>query len=216
MKAELIPTFAHDLRASLRAIMVATQRAQRQRGELSEETRTRLDEIVAAARRQEDLIAAFVEYDQASLAGDSPLDLGLVIQNAAMKIDSFRQCCNGLITVNSGVPKVRVPSGLSRVIEKVLHNGLKFQPAGGQPVVHVKTAQPAGDVIAIVIEDNGIGIEPAYREVILEPFKRLHSSADYPGNGLGLATCRRLLDSIGGTLCIDDAGVTITVAIAAN
>lgn len=210
MKTELILTFAHDLRSCLRSIVVATQRIEREPEELSVASRARLDEVLAAAKRQEDLIASVVEYDQANLAGDPPLALRLVIQTACMKVDAYRQARGGVITFDSqAIPKVPVASGLSRVIEKILHNGLKFQPAGKHPLVRVEASENDVGGIAITVHDNGIGIEPAYRQSVLEPFKRLNPATEFPGSGLGLAICQRLVESIGGNLRIDDGGVII-------
>ena len=138
--SRLIASFAHDLRASLRSIMMNVQRLQRRPPEeLTPETQARLDEILAAARRQEELIASVVEFDQAQYPGmgaDSPLPLRIVIQTACMKVDALRQAKKGSISFDSAaVPVVLVPSLLSRAIEKVLDNSLKFNPAGQTPQV---------------------------------------------------------------------------------
>ena len=204
----LISTFAHDLRAPLRSMMMTVQRIQRSQEALSAETQTKLDEILKAARRQEELISSVVEYDQAQnpgLVDDGLLQLRLAIQTACMKVESYRQAKNGTITVDlEAVPRTLVPSGIARVIEKILHNSLKFQTVDATPVVLLEASQDEGGVINVRVTDNGIGIEAAYRDVVFEPFKRLNANSEFPGSGLGLSTCRRLISSVGGSIYIDD------------
>ena len=200
-------TFAHDLRAFLRTIALGTQRIQRKSEELSPEIKSRLDEILDAARKQDELISAMVEYGQAlapGLSGDNPLSIKLVIQTACRKIDTFLQQKEGLIQFNAQTaPPVLVPSGAARVIEKIIHNSLKFRSAD-KPVIEVSVSTVAAELIEVRISDNGLGIERQYRGTVLEPFKRLNPASEYPGSGLGLSICRRLLESVGGTIHIED------------
>ena len=103
LSSDLIVTFAHDLRQPLRTIMMQAQRIQRQGGEgVSGETNTRLDQIVAAARAQEELIASVVEYDQAGQQSGGfesarLLPIKVVIQTACMKVENYRRQCDGVI-----------------------------------------------------------------------------------------------------------------------
>jgi signal transduction histidine kinase len=53
------------------------------------------------------------------------------------------------------------------------------------------------------VQDNGIGIEPEYQEQVFRMFKRLHNSADYPGSGMGLAICQRIVERSGGTIWVE-------------
>lgn len=213
----LLLTFAHDLRVPLRSIVMTAQRIQRRPEEFSAETRSKLDEILAAARRQEELIAAVVEYDQAlqpGLASDTPLALRLAIQTACMKVDAYRQACQGTVAYDAdAVPKVLVPSGISRVIEKILHNSLKFHSAGSPPVVHVDVSEDSTGGITITVQDQGIGIEPVYREAIFQPFRRLNPASEYPGSGLGLSICQRLVESVGGTIRVGDLDEGLSMVI---
>ena len=203
----LITTFAHDLRVPLRSIVMTTQRIQRRPEELTVETRAKLDEIIAAARRQEELISSVVEFDQSfhpGLRSDNPLALRLAIQTASMKVDAFRQAHSGTISFDSeAVPRVLVRSGIARVVEKVLHNSLKFHAPNRRPEVSIEVAEQPPGLMAMRIIDNGLGVEAAYREDVFKPFKRLNSASEYPGSGLGLSICRRLLESIDGTIQIE-------------
>ena len=213
----LIITFAHDLRQPLRSMVMAAQRIQRKSTEISDETREKLDEILAAARKQDELIASVVEYDQALQVGDdSPLALRLTLQTACMKVDAFRKQKQGAIHVDTeAVPRVLAPTGLGRVLEKVLHNSLKFHAPENIPRVELEISEDEPGIVGIRVSDNGIGIEPQYREVVFEPFKRLNPASDYPGSGLGLSICRRLMDTMQGTIRLDGgrngSGVMVSI-----
>ena len=214
----LIATFAHDLRVPLRSIMMTTQRIQRTGELLNDDTRAKLEQILTAARRQEELIVSVVEYDQAlkpGLAGDNLLALRLAIQTACLKVDAYRLARVGTIVFETdAIPRVLVPAGISKVVEKILHNGLKFHPLGNRPKVHVEAVDGEAGAVTIRVSDNGLGIGTAHRELVFEPFQRLNSISDYPGSGLGLSTCRRLLESIGGKIGIEGtAGSTLAVTL---
>jgi len=202
----LITTFAHDLRQPLRSIVMATQRIQRKAPELNEEIKAKLEEILAAARRQEELIASIVEYDQVfQTQPDSPIGLRLAIQTACMKIEAFRQAHRGSIQYDpEAIPRVQAPSGLTRVLEKVLHNSLKFHAPDNTPAIELEASDDCEGQIVVRVSDNGLGVEPQYREVVFEPFKRLNPASEYAGSGIGLATCRRVMETMRGTIRFED------------
>jgi signal transduction histidine kinase len=213
---EFLLTFAHDLRQSLRTVVMQTQRIQRMGdGDVSDAVKARLDEIVAAARRQEELIASVVEFDQAGQEGGedtlTPIPFKLAIQTACMKVEAYRkQCADSTIRFEHRAgPGCSVPSTFARVVEKVLHNALKFRERGLPAEIGIET--DSGGVVRIV--DAGLGIEPRYRETVFEPFRRLHAASEYPGCGLGLAICRRLMTAMGGEIAIEDPGPERGVAV---
>ena len=203
-------TFAHDLRQPLRSILMSAQRMQRGQEELSVEMRARLQDITKAAHWQEDLIASVVEYDQAiasARTADSALTSRLAIQTACMKVDAFRQRQEGVIEFDGQqAPRALVRSELARVLEKVLHNSLKFHAPDRSPKATIRASETSGGFVAVRVSDNGLGIEEKYRETVFEPFKRLNANSDFPGSGLGLSTCRRLVDAMQGTILFEDNG----------
>jgi signal transduction histidine kinase len=69
------------------------------------------------------------------------------------------------------------------------------------PRIHVSAEQRDGEWI-IGVTDNGIGIDPAYAEQIFQPFKRLHGE-EYPGSGIGLASCRKIVEGYGGRIWVE-------------
>jgi chemotaxis family two-component system sensor kinase Cph1 len=104
---------------------------------------------------------------------------------------------------------------MRQVLQNVIANALKYRHRDRKPVIRI-TATTRGDgealpraalpVLEINIADNGLGFENRHRERIFEPFQRLHSSDDYPGSGIGLAICRKVVERHGGA--ITAAGVS--------
>ena len=81
-------------------------------------------------------------------------------------------------------------------------NAVKFRSPGVRPEVHVN-AQPAEGAWTICIRDNGIGIEPEACDRIFQPFRRLHSRQEYPGTGVGLAICKKIVERHGGRIWVE-------------
>jgi light-regulated signal transduction histidine kinase (bacteriophytochrome) len=87
---------------------------------------------------------------------------------------------------------------LVQIFQNLLGNALKFR-AERPPHIHV-SARRDGDSWLLSVADNGIGIEPQYFERIFGLGERLHSVAEYPGNGIGLATCEKIVQRHGGRI----------------
>lgn len=203
-----LPMFAlaHDLRHPLRLMVATVQRVMRQEGaQLPEETRAQLNGVIAAARQQDELLSAAVEYEAAGNPDRvATLPLSALIQAACWKVDAYRKARGGVITGPAGASPTQVPAAAVMALEKVLHNALKYQQPGGRPEVRLEAEETEEGEVAIRVSDNGVGIETAYREKIFEPLTRLHARSEFEGFGLGLATARRLLIALGGSIAIED------------
>jgi chemotaxis family two-component system sensor kinase Cph1 len=88
-----------------------------------------------------------------------------------------------------------------QVFQNLVGNGIKFKGAD-PPRVHVSAVRNADDWV-FSVRDNGIGIEPRYAERIFVIFQRLHRPEDYPGNGIGLALCRKIVERHGGEIWLE-------------
>jgi light-regulated signal transduction histidine kinase (bacteriophytochrome) len=94
-------------------------------------------------------------------------------------------------------------SQLAQLMQNLIGNGLKYH-GGEPPHVHV-SAEPGArkNEWIVSVRDNGIGIDPQYFGRIFEIFKRLHDQNEYPGTGIGLAVCRRVVERHGGTIWVE-------------
>lgn len=214
-----VQAFAHDLRQHLRAISVAAQRIQRHGGEaLDPVIGARLDEVLSAVQRQEQLITSAVDYGEATEPPTgSMMPLSLVLQTACLRVDEFRKAREGAIQMpeSGNIPAVKIPSGLAKAFEKILHNGLKFCPAGEQPKLTVTIDDDPDNAVRIEFADRGVGIEAAYRERVFEPFQKLQPG-EFPGTGMGLSIAKNMIEAAGGNIAIadrSDGGRGTTVAV---
>jgi len=88
-----------------------------------------------------------------------------------------------------------------QLFQNIISNGIKFHRPGVLPVITV-SAQSLENSCIICISDNGIGISPKYQERIFEPFARLHTRDKFEGTGIGLATCRKVVERYNGKIWI--------------
>jgi light-regulated signal transduction histidine kinase (bacteriophytochrome) len=85
-------------------------------------------------------------------------------------------------------------SQIRQVFQNIISNCLKYRAPEGTPVIDIRGECLASGFLRMVIQDNGIGFNNQYAESIFEVFKRLHSHSQYPGTGMGLAICRKIVD----------------------
>jgi two-component system, chemotaxis family, sensor kinase Cph1 len=102
------------------------------------------------------------------------------------------------------------PTQIQQLFQNLIANGIKFHRPSVQPEVHVGVRKAEGCWV-FSVSDNGIGIEPHYQDRIFVLFQRLHTRAEYPGTGIGLAICKKIVERHGGTISMhSQSGVGTT------
>jgi PAS domain S-box-containing protein len=197
---------SHDLQEPLRMVSSYTQLlAQRYEGQLDDKARKYIHYAVDGAIRMQSLINDLLVYSRAGIRvkplepTDAHAVLGEAIRNLAATIAE-----NQAIITNDDLPTVRADdSQLAQVFQNLLANAIKFH---GQdlPRVHV-SVQDQGREWVFAVKDNGIGIEPQHAERVFVIFQRLHTKEEYPGTGIGLAVCRRIVERHGGKIWYESA-----------
>ncbi len=193
---------AHDLRAPLRTIQGFL-------GILTEDARDRLDaeqwghveRVISASQRLDSLLDALLVYAklQASRAWGQ-VDCNEVVEQVkadlATRIASARAIVEaaGLPTVNGDASRIY------QLFLNLIANAMKFSRPEEAPRIAVSAHKTPEGLDRFVVADNGIGIDEQFAAAIFEPFRRLHSHAQYEGTGLGLAICRGIVEQHGGKI----------------
>jgi light-regulated signal transduction histidine kinase (bacteriophytochrome) len=195
---------SHDLQEPLRKVASFCQLLERRyKGQLDERADQYIAFAVDGAKRMQILINDLLAFSRVgrivreSVAVSCDLVLDQAVANLSDRIEHTGA------TVESGdLPRVsaEVPL-LTAVFQNLISNALKFH--GDQPPKISVNARRAGEFWEFSVADNGIGIDPEYAERIFVIFQRLHNKADYPGTGIGLAMCRKIVEYHGGTIWLD-------------
>jgi light-regulated signal transduction histidine kinase (bacteriophytochrome) len=195
---------SHDLQEPLRKVTSFTQLLQRRYGgQLDERADQYIEFAVDGARRMQVLINDLLAF---SRVGRTSQDLGPVSADAALAAakaalaDRLEDA--GAVIEAGPLPVVLGQlTLLATVFQNLLSNAVKFR--GEDPPRVTVTAERAGASWSFAVTDNGIGIEPQYADRIFLIFQRLHERSAYPGTGIGLAMCRKIIDFFGGQIWLD-------------
>jgi signal transduction histidine kinase len=107
------------------------------------------------------------------------------------------------ITINGSFPIIEADENqLNQLFSNLISNAIKYQPSDNIPEIIISHSLK-DDNIEITIQDNGIGIDLQYKELIFQPFQRLHGKGEYEGSGIGLAICKKIVDRHKGTIDIE-------------
>jgi len=192
---------SHDLQEPLRMVASYTQLlAERYEGQLDEKAKKYIAYAVEGAIRMQRLVNDLLAYSRVSTRGN-PIEttdlhsiLGEAIRNLAATIEESKA-----IVTNEELPMVRADSSqLVQVFQNLLANAIKFR-GEDFPDIHV-SVRDGGREWVFSIRDNGIGIDRQYADRIFVIFQRLHTRQEYPGTGIGLAVCKRIVERHGGRI----------------
>ena len=194
---------SHDLRAPLRAMQGMAGALREDYGkQLDAQALSYMEQITSASQRMDTMIRDLLAYSKITRTNSDlhPVDLHRAIQDARAIIGADAAQLNAEVQIANGFPNVIAnPVLLSQVLANLLSNAIKFVKPGATPVVKV-FAQESGGNVRVCVQDNGIGIAAEYSDKIFGMFERLHSAAEYPGTGIGLAIVKKAVQRMNGTL----------------
>jgi signal transduction histidine kinase len=185
---------SHDMREPLRTISNFASLL-RKRNKEDTTSKEFLDFIVDAAKRMSGLLDDLIEYARAGIPKDEvrPIDLNNIVLMAQQNLNKLLQENQGDIQTTQ-LPIIIGHSTLFlQLFQNIISNGLKFRQQNTPPVVTLKH-QLSDKYLVIEISDNGIGIEEQFLKKVFEPFLRLHAVGVYEGSGIGLATCKKIVE----------------------
>jgi signal transduction histidine kinase len=211
---ELLYVVSHDVSEPVHVIKGFAQRLARRAH--SDEEAEFCEYILSAADRMQELLDDLLQYARAGQA-EVPrelLDLRRLVDGVLAGMESTLVESGARVTTGD-LPRNVVASRfvLTQVLHNVVANAVKFTRPGVAAQVRIE-AEPAADGGCVIrVSDNGIGIPERQEERIFAPFKRLNSRDRFPGSGIGLAICRRLLSRCGGRIWVEAAADGSTFCI---
>lgn len=195
---------SHDLQEPLRMVTSFTQLlVNRYRGRLDTDADEFIDYIADGAKRMSRLINDLLEYSRVGTRARPllPTDSSNIFQLACSNLRIAIEETGATITADPLPMVLGDETQLLQLFQNLIGNAIKFR--SGEPVVVHVSAERQKEQWLFRITDNGIGIEPQYAERIFIIFQRLHDRARYPGTGIGLAICKKIVERHGGRIWID-------------
>jgi signal transduction histidine kinase len=195
---------SHDLQEPLRMVASYTQLlAERYRGKLDEQADKYIHYAVDGATRMQALIQDLLDFSRAGRQDGerTSVDSNAVVEEA---LKSLRAAVSetGAVVHYDGLPRVMAhETQLRQVFQNLIGNAIKFR-GPDPPLVQIEAAQQEQDWL-FSVKDNGIGIAPEHADGVFTIFKRLHTRQEYPGNGIGLAICKRIIEQFGGRIWVE-------------
>jgi hypothetical protein len=195
---------SHDLQAPLATISMYAQLLEQRHARDLNGGRQLVDGINAATVKARTLIRDLLEYSRAGRGEllNEPVDMKEVAAEALEMLAGPIDQCGGNVTVEELPVILGDARKLRQVFLNLISNALKFTE--GIPVVRV-SAEVQGSTAIFAVTDNGIGMDPGQAERIFQPFHRLHGEEEYPGTGIGLAVCERIVEQHGGRIWAQSA-----------
>jgi signal transduction histidine kinase len=195
---------SHDLKEPLRMVSNYTQLlAEDYAGQLDEDAIKYINYATDGAVRMQILIDDLLEYSRVGKT-NSPLtsiDLQDVVSHVVSDLEVSIERTSASIEIGPLPSVVSNGTWMTQLFQNLIGNALKFR-SDEPPFVHI-SSQSLGKEWQFTVEDNGIGIEPAYRERIFGIFQRLHTRDKYEGTGIGLAVCQKIVEHHGGRIWVE-------------
>ncbi len=196
---------AHDLKEPARMIGNFMQLLKTKYGEQVDEVGMRyIDFAVTGSKRMNELINDLLEYARAGADGDTFTK----VETEAVMLETLAQL-DAVITDKQArikfehLPVINVQkTGLQILFRNLISNAIKYQLPENKPVVTISCTDQKSHW-QFLIEDNGIGIDPEYLQTVFQLFKRLHGKEEYNGTGMGLATCKKIVELHGGRIWVE-------------
>ena len=208
---------SHDLQEPLRAVSGFVSLLQRQlQDSLNDKTKEYMHFTIDGVHRMQSLINGLLEYSRIDTRGKPPVktDSSKPLEDAILSLQTSIEESGAKITYDK-LPVVNIdPVQLAQLFQNLISNAIKFRGEKSLEI-HI-SASHQDNAWKFAVKDNGIGIETQYSERIFLIFQRLHTRKQYPGTGIGLALCKKIVERHGGKIWFDsepDKGSTFYFTI---
>ncbi len=195
---------SHDLQEPIRNVAVYSEIiAKRYDDRLDADGRQFLGFLTEGGRRLATLINDLLAYTRAGVVegGVSTVDTSVALEHALSGLAEAIRESDAIVT-HDPLPQVDIGDAhLQLVFQNLISNAIKYRKEE-RPQIHISAAAQGADIL-FSVQDNGIGIDPQYKEKIFGVFKRLHRDQKYSGTGIGLAICQRVVERYGGRIWVE-------------
>jgi len=193
---------SHDLKEPLRKIIVFGERLRnRNINNLDVKDINYLDRIQNASNRMQNLINGLLTYSRVTTQAQpfSEIDLNKIINEVLNDLEVTIKETNAQINIDT-LPSIQAdPIQIQQLFQNIIGNALKYRKPDIPPVINV-TSKKNIDNLEISISDNGIGFEEKYVDKVFGIFQRLVTRSEYEGTGIGLSTCKKIVERHGGKI----------------
>jgi signal transduction histidine kinase len=205
---------SHDMRQPLRMIRSYLQLLE---GELApvlhDETRQNFQFAIEGAQRMDQMLAALLDYSRVGRQHELRVrvDLRTLLDAALHILRPAIEEAQAQVRVQGEWPQLRVnQEEILRLFQNLIDNAIKYRLPGRTPDVLVSAQQPAGRAEwCFSVRDNGVGLLPGQHERLFKVFERLQPRAKYPGTGIGLALCRKIVEHHNGRIWAESDGADL-------
>jgi light-regulated signal transduction histidine kinase (bacteriophytochrome) len=193
---------SHDLQEPLRMITAFLNLLQKKYvSVLDEKGNQYIDFAVDGASRMKNIIMDLLTYSRVGKVEEKAKETELegVVANVLKLQKNLIHQKNAKINIGK-LPKLKIPvSPIHQVFHNLINNSLKYQMEGKRPEISIEANQK-NDFWEFTVQDNGIGIPEASKQRVFVLFSRLHSNSQFPGSGMGLAMCKKIIENLGGDI----------------
>ena len=194
---------SHDLQEPLRMVSSYTQLlAKRYKKKLDADADEFIAYAVDGAKRMQTLLHDLLDYSRVGTRGQpfSMVNCEHIVEQAMANLKIAIEECGASVSYDV-LPTIIGDEGqLVRLFQNLIGNAIKFRGKEA-PQVHI-SALRRNNIVTFSVKDNGIGIDPQHSQSIFEIFRRLHTSEEYPGTGMGLAICKKIVERHGGHISV--------------
>ena len=194
---------SQDLQAPLQSLaMLSELLTNEYKQDLDPKVREYLEKIGSSSSKMQALFENLLAYSRAGKSQQTwiVVDLNQVVRQVMKNLHSAIAASQAQIIVDE-LPKVLIdPTEINRLLQNLVENAIKFSARNPQIKISAIAREQQW---LICISDRGIGIAPESRSEIFEPFKRLNDAKDYPGTGMGLAICQKIVERYDGTIRVE-------------
>ncbi|WP_114749339.1 sensor histidine kinase [Pleomorphovibrio marinus] len=192
---------AHDLKEPLRGITNYLSIFKKKYSErLDKKAHFYIDNAYQSAQRMKILITDILEFSMTGTVGHDPVNLNELLDAVFSNYKKENTNAPAKLT-KSNLPVITGDANsLIQLFTNLIDNAIKYQPKGNIAEVIIDAEEDETNWTTICVADNGIGIAPEHQNRVFEVFKRLHADSEYPGTGIGLANCKKIVTALGGKI----------------